>query len=124
MQVSEPLIDRAALQGWVDLIPRHPALADIRLSFGTRTLDIALRRDGGLPALRVLLGHPLIERIVLGNTELLDALTRLLTGVDPYILASVEIVSAFSWWGDELTAFHRALREHFGGGAVLPRLSG
>ncbi|HEY8376461.1 MAG TPA: hypothetical protein VIK91_08230, partial [Nannocystis sp.] len=111
-------LEGLSLQRWVDFLQSHPAIGSVTITIGIRMLQFELRRDYGLPTLRVLVMPAWLERVTIGAAELAEALGSALTAVDPCGLASVRIDSRSGWWGDELAALARTLRGHFGAGAL------
>lgn len=107
-----------SLQRWVDFLNGHPGIAGLTITIGIRMLQFELRRECGLPALRVLATRGWLERVMMGVGELAEGLGAALTAVDPCGLASVRIDSPGAWWGDELVALARTLRGHFGASAL------
>lgn len=116
-------LEELSLPWWVSFHGRYPALEKIVLSFDRRLLELHLRREGGLPSLRVLFSRALVERISMGWADMARTFERVLTAIEPYELPLVEVDSAGSgWYGDDLNALHEALRRHFGPSIRLPKL--
>ena len=114
-------VEALALPWWIEFMQRHPRLERVDLDLGARKLALALRRDGEWLALRVKLSRGLLERLMLGAPELAAALARGLTEPEPYGLTSVRIEApGGAWFGDDLAALARAVRDRYGAAATLP----
>lgn len=122
LQLSFDRIDTFSLRPWVELLTDHPDLLDLDLELGKQLLSVRVRRDDGLPAVRLSFGQSLVERLYLDEGELAASLGRVLTSLDPHVLGPFELRSR-SWFGDALAELHRSLRAHYGVSARLPSLA-
>lgn len=114
--------DSLGLPGWASFVQHHERVAVV-LDVGPRILRVELGSEAGLPAITVSVTRAWIERALIGGAEVAAALGASMTALDPYSLASLRIRSPSAWWGEDLEALARTLREHFGGGLDLPRLA-
>lgn len=120
--LSGERVDSLGLPGWTSFVQRHPQVA-VSLDVGPRLVRVEIGCEAGLPSVTVHVTRAWIERVMLGGAEVSEPLGASLTALDPYGLASLRIRSPHAWWGEDLEALARSLREYFGGGIELPRLT-
>lgn len=108
------------LPSWTAALPRLPQLSLLAIGYDRELLRFELRPDAAWCDLRVVLSRGVLERIALGDGELVEAMTARLTALAPHEVGNVRVVSP-GWWGEDLERLAAALRAHFGGHLTLPR---
>lgn len=121
VSVALERVESPALPWCVGLMERHAQLERVDLVLGARQLALELRRDGEWITLRAALSRGLMERIIMGASELAEGLARGLTALEPGRVAVLRVESSCGWYGDDLAALAASLRSHFGATLRLPR---
>jgi len=110
------------LPWWTTFLAAHPHLRTITLVVGKHHVTFELRRDRGWISLRITLSRAFAEHVAIVDPELAARLTATITSLGPHDVTSVRLEYT-GWLGDDLENLVRAVRDHFGPSAIVPRLS-